>query len=206
MSSIDKINVGGVDFDIASSPTPVMAPVETGTTATQPYAVGDYVIVGSTLHEVTAAIAIGDTFTEGTNISTSTSLGDEIKEVKDDLSNYSVNTPLRNVTYYNGKLYQITSTGQRGNEIKMGMYPDYDNVIHTFNGETTYTVPKDGFLVGAYLPPSGTRPLGINNSYIAPSNVEAYVKKGDVITFPIAIIAPNIGGGYGGLYLVGVLN
>lgn len=125
MSSIDKINVGGVDFDINSSPTPVMAPVETGTTATQPYAVGDYVIVGSTLHEVTAAIAIGGTFTEGTNISTSTSLGDEIKEVKDDLSNYSVNTPLRNVTYYNGKLYQITSTGQRGSEIIMNSIPKY---------------------------------------------------------------------------------
>lgn len=127
-------------------------------------------------------------------------------QLNNDLTDYSVNTPLRNVTYYNGKLYQITSTGQRGSEIKMGMYPDYDNVIHTFNGETTYTVPQDGFLVGAYQPASGTRPLGINDSYIAPSNVEAYVKKGDVITFPIAIMAPNIGGGYGGLYLVGVLN
>lgn len=86
MSSIDKINVGGVDFDITSSPTPVMAPVETGTTATQAYAVGDYVIVGSTLHEVTAAIAIDDTFTEGINISTSTSLGDEIKQLNNDLT------------------------------------------------------------------------------------------------------------------------
>jgi len=86
MSSIDKINVGGVDFEIASSPTPVMAPVETGTTATQAYAVGDYVIVGSTLHEVTAAIAIDDTFTEGINISTSTSLGDEINQLNNDLT------------------------------------------------------------------------------------------------------------------------
>ena len=108
MSSIDKINVGGVDFDITSSPTPVMAPVETGATATQPYVVGDYVIVGSTLHEVTAAIAIGDTFTEGTNISTSTSLGDEIKEVKTDVNQLNNDlTELSNPSYT--LLYTITS-------------------------------------------------------------------------------------------------
>ena len=42
-----------------------------------------------------------------------------------DLIDYSINTPLRNVTYYNGKLYQITSTGQRGSEIEMNSIPKY---------------------------------------------------------------------------------
>lgn len=109
MSSIDKINVGGVDFDINSSPTPVMAPVETGTTATQPYTVGDYVIVGSTLHEVTSAIAIGDTFTEGTNISTSTSLGDEIKQLNNDLTDIITSSQIGSGT----KNFSISNTRKR---------------------------------------------------------------------------------------------
>lgn len=109
MSSIDKINVGGVDFDINSSPTPVMAPVETGTTATQPYAVGDYVIVGSTLHEVTSAIDIGDTFTEGTNISTSTSLGDEIKQINNDLTDIITSSQIGSGT----KNFSISNTRKR---------------------------------------------------------------------------------------------
>ena len=150
MSSIDKINVGGVDFDIASSPTPVMAPVETGTTATQAYAVGDYVIVGSTLHEVTAAIAIDDTFTEGTNISTSTSLGDEIKQLNNDLT---ANSNKFEASYQNGK-YGFTINGTFY-EIGGGGMPilDYANPIKLLTGRDgdnsgSYTVPRDCYMTG----------------------------------------------------------
>ena len=68
-----------------------------------------------------------------------------------DLTDYSVNTPLRNVNYYNGKLYQITSTGQRGSEIKMSSYPtlNYTTPLHSFsNSAKTYTATKDCYLVG----------------------------------------------------------
>lgn len=126
----------------------------------------------------------------------------QITELNNDLT---ANSNKFEATYQNGK-YGFMINGTFYEIGGGGMYPDYDNVIHTFNGETTYTVPQDGFLVGTYQPSSGTRPLGINDSYIAPSNVEAYVKQGDVITFPLAIVAPNIGGGYSGLYLVGILN
>ena len=147
MSSIDKINVGGVDFDITSSPTPVMAPVETGTTATRSYAIGEYVIVGSTLHEVTAAIAIGDTYTEGTNISTSTSLGDEIKQINNDLTKKALVN-----TYYDSntkKLYQVNSDGTQGGEISMGNPNlDYANPIHKFADSLTFTANKDCYLIG----------------------------------------------------------
>lgn len=189
MSSIDKINVGGVDFDINSSPTPVMAPVETGTTATQPYAVGDYVIVGSTLHEVTAAIAIGGTFTEGTNISTSTSLGDEIKQLNNDLTDYSVNTPLRNVTYYNGKLYQITSTGQRGSEIKMGtLVPSFKSAdkLQSFTGTNVNTVSYNGFLI---VESNAGGTLYINNEPIALIGANPYpyyVRVNDTVRCDVA--------------------
>lgn len=126
-----------------------------------------------------------------------------ISELKSDLT---ANSNKFEASYQNGKYgFMINGTFY---EIGGGgaMYPDYDNVIHTFNGETTYTVPQDGFLVGNYNPSAGVRPLGINDCYINPNNVEAYVKQGDVLTFPIAIVGPNVAGGYSGLYLVGILN
>lgn len=133
MSSIDKINVGGVDFDINSSPTPVMAPVETGTTATQPYAVGDYVIVGSTLHEVTAAIAIGGTFTEGINISTSTSLGDEIKQINNDL-----NDKVERMTNVSG--YQTVDVlGYNPTTKKLGLKVNGADTVIPFNSGISNT-------------------------------------------------------------------
>lgn len=73
----------------------------------------------------------------------------QITELNNDLTDYSVNTPLRNVTYYNGKLYQITSTGQRGSEIKMGMPDlDYGTPLHSFGNGSTYTATQTCYIVG----------------------------------------------------------
>lgn len=70
----------------------------------------------------------------------------QITELNNDLTDYSVNTPLRNVTYYNGKLYQITSTGQRGSEIKMGMKcVKYGFVTASNNTPITVSVSDLGF-------------------------------------------------------------
>ena len=63
-----------------------------------------------------------------------------------DLIDYSINTPLRNVTYYNGKLYQITSTGQRGSEIEMGMKcVKHGYVTASSNTSITVSVSALGF-------------------------------------------------------------
>lgn len=70
-----------------------VATVEDTTTSTHTYAKGDYVVVEGQLYEVTAAIAIGDTFTVGTNI-TQTTVGDELVQIKSDL----------------GKVYKYTFT------------------------------------------------------------------------------------------------
>lgn len=74
--------VGGDKSDLAT--------VEPGTTATAPYAAGDHVVVNDVYHEVTAAIAIGDTFVEGTNIDVRT-VGGEITALNQNLTlNYNV--------------------------------------------------------------------------------------------------------------------
>ena len=54
-----------------------IATVEPGTTATQNYNVGDYVVVGGVLYKVTAPITETETFTVGTNIS-ATNVGAEL--------------------------------------------------------------------------------------------------------------------------------
>ena len=62
-----------------------VATVEDTTTSTHAYAKGDYVVVEGQLYEVTTAIAVGDTFSVGTNI-TQTTVGDELVQIKSDLT------------------------------------------------------------------------------------------------------------------------
>lgn len=57
-----------------------LATVESGNTASQNYAVGDYVCVGGILYKVTAAIASGQSFTVGTNIE-QTNVGTELSSL-----------------------------------------------------------------------------------------------------------------------------
>ena len=57
-----------------------LATVESGSTASQNYAVGDYVCVGGILYKVTAAIASGQSFTVGTNIE-QTNVGTELSSL-----------------------------------------------------------------------------------------------------------------------------
>ena len=78
-SSTDGSSVGLVDT-VALIQTDI-APVESSTTAANPYAVGDYLILSNKFYKVTAAIAVGDTLTENTNIE-ETSIAAELKSLK----------------------------------------------------------------------------------------------------------------------------
>ena len=55
----------------------MLAPIESTATASQAYAVGDYLVFGGVLHRVTAAIPQGGTITVGTNVSV-TDVGNEL--------------------------------------------------------------------------------------------------------------------------------
>lgn len=79
----------------------------------------------------------------------------QITELNNDLSDYSVNTPLRNVTYYNGKLYQITSTGQRGSEIQMGRTAIPDLLNPTDIPSSMAKAPSDGYVTATSVASKG---------------------------------------------------
>jgi len=112
-----------------------------------------------------------------------------------DLGNYSVNTPLRNVTYYNGKLYQITSTGQRGSEIKMGtLVPSFKSAdkLQSFTGTGVNTVSYDGFLI---VYGNGGGSLYINEEHIALIGANPYpyyVRVGDTVRCDIAPVTCKV--------------
>ena len=64
----------------------MLAPVESTSTASQNYAVGDYLVYNGILYSVTAAISVGESLTPGTNIS-ATSAGAELSTLKNGLTN-----------------------------------------------------------------------------------------------------------------------
>lgn len=64
----------------------MLAPVESTSTASQNYAVGDYLVYNGILYSVTAAISVGESLTPGTNIS-ATSAGAELTTLKNGLTN-----------------------------------------------------------------------------------------------------------------------
>ena len=63
----------------------MLAPVESTSTASQNYAVGDYLVYNGILYSVTAAISVGESLTPGTNIS-ATSAGAELTTLKNGLT------------------------------------------------------------------------------------------------------------------------
>lgn len=69
-----------------------IAYVESGTTASRSYSVGQLVYVSDTLYRVSSAIQNGQPFTVGTNIVT-TSVGDELSSINSNLTWQSVNLP-----------------------------------------------------------------------------------------------------------------
>lgn len=72
-----------------------LATIESGTTASQAYVVGDYLVYNGQLCKVISAIAQGDTLTVGTNIAVTTS-GGELTRLNSDL------TDINNVFNTNG--------------------------------------------------------------------------------------------------------
>lgn len=69
----------------ATSVSAMMATVESTTTASKAYSVGDYLVLNGKLYEVTTAIARGGTLTVGTNISETTA-GSELTSLNSNLN------------------------------------------------------------------------------------------------------------------------
>lgn len=81
------------------------AQIETAGTATNAHSAGEYVMISNALYKVTAAVAKGDTWTIGTNV-TAASVGSEISALNSSLSERYVYAPNGTVdlTNYNNSL------------------------------------------------------------------------------------------------------
>lgn len=77
----------------------MIAPVETSTTASQSYAIGEQFILNGTLYTATAAITAGGTITIGGNCTASDTVTEQIKDISDELVKcIRVNVGVGNVT------------------------------------------------------------------------------------------------------------
>ena len=83
MAYIKKINLGNTQYDIIDGKN--IATLESSSTATQSYEIGDYIIYNGTLYKVTAAIAVGGTITIGSNV-TPVTVSSELKSINSSIS------------------------------------------------------------------------------------------------------------------------
>lgn len=154
-----------------------LATLEDTTTATHPYVKGDYVVVEGALYLVLSAIAIGDTFTVGTNIRQVT-VGEELTQIQNDLTgNYLGNAiPFRFGIDSNGDYgyikagadtvtpFRTNHTGTytataRGAALDMGQY-------HTYRYVNTNSVPNYNMQVAYFTQNTGGNyDLGETNNY-----------------------------------------
>ena len=139
--------VGGDKSDLAT--------IEPGTTATAPYAAGDHVVVNNVYHEVTAAIAIGDTFVEGTNIDVKT-VGGEITALNQNLTTlYPHYNPSDDFFYLGSEklpyraylnAVPIYVNGQFGVDVGNGTYSNHSStpssIIRTFTNSDNVLTPN----------------------------------------------------------------
>lgn len=132
-----------------------MASVETSTSASKAYSVGEYLMLAGQLYKVTAAIASGGTLEVGTNIS-AVNLGDQLKSLNDSLTKNNI-----------GAFVDITSQSTSPNKYT---FPSDGYVFSSLSGSgnmylTLYSASNDNQLY------YGIASAG-NNPFIV------YVKKG----------------------------
>lgn len=96
-SALSGIQIGDTKYNMGSQSN--IARVESGTTATKAYVVGEYVVVGGQLYRVTASIASGGTFTPGTNVS-ATSVGNRLQSIETSVNGLRIYRFTKNLSYY----------------------------------------------------------------------------------------------------------
>ena len=85
-----------------------IATVEKGSTATEAFSIDNYVIVGNVLYRVIKAIAVGDSFTVGTNI-VKTTVGDEIHNITASTISYNDSITKLGATTVQGAIEKLDS-------------------------------------------------------------------------------------------------
>ena len=159
-SGLDTLSgtVSGHTTDIGNLQTAVgakadqsmIAPVETSTTASQAYAIGEQFILNGTLYTATAAITAGGTITINGNCTASDTVTEQIKE-KTELK-YAEYTLTTNIT--------IASTGYSAllNTSNLGLTGRNDDIVN-ITIRNVYLTNPSGFFISAV-------PISNGNIYV----------------------------------------
>ena len=113
-----------------------IATVETTSTASQPYSVGQYLVLGGILYKVTTAIASGGTITPGTNVDRDT-VGGELTSLKDAFTKF----------YYK----HISGTSSATGTISTGIRASTYALIAIINTANTFPVFSQRVSTDYYL-------------------------------------------------------
>lgn len=167
--------------------------------------VTSYYIIGYKLSQQSDTSQICETFVQKMSSSSETIDEDTFKGGATEVyvSCYRVTQDGLNIDTIEG-LLPLMENLSGGGGAKM-IIPDYSNKIKSNITTTSYTAPSDGFLVGVYTFGTGTRCVIINDVPVQGngSKIESFLKKDDVVTFPIAPQSRNDGGGIAGVHFVG---
>lgn len=160
------------------------ATIETSTTASKAYAVGDFLLLNGVLYKVTAAIAQGGAIASGTNV-VATTIGDEVAEkVRKILGDFATieNTFVASKAYasgdmfiYDGYLYRALVDINAGasfvegtnvvkdtvNEYVKGLVNPYKPVVDCDDPQTYYTTYNKDSLHSPYTTGATTAVAGI---------------------------------------------
>lgn len=137
-----QVMASGFDISMFEHLEEDIAPIEDTATASQNYAVGEYLFNGGQLYIVSTAITAGDTLTPGTNI-TAAVLADDVTELQmeSDLTKLSL-APVEGATasrayyageriIYNGRYYRVTASTAAGATWIVGTNITADTVAST---------------------------------------------------------------------------
>ena len=192
MPYINKINVGGVLYDVqdleASTAVPqikqMISNVESSP-ATAAHAAGSYLIYNNTLYRASAAIAVGDALTVGTNIAAvSGGLAGDVADLKsaltstvDEIANYPAKTDVINIT--STDFVQGYRHNQSGASIKNDSgYTTTKNVIQFKKGDI-FTHPTDQGIMYYFVTTAGAfYKTYVPSPYTVPEDIDLYLDCG----------------------------
>ena len=145
--------------DLATNTAGNLATVESSTTASKAYAVGDYLVLGGVLYKVTSAISSGSTITVGTNV-VAAAIADDVSDISNKIGNTTMGTTATTITgaiaEHEGDISTLNSN--LSNKIIVEAH-DSDTVESIASGSTAWlgvqNVAKTGYkivsIAGYYL-------------------------------------------------------
>ena len=147
LNALTISNLVNVFPTVAGGGANLIAGIESGPNASEAYVAGQYIIWASRLWEVIDAIAVGDQFVIGSNLSaTNTTVGSELTKLNDSLSDKLDKNPTPDISY-------TTTSNMTGGQVLNWLWDNVDRSKLTINsiihlGSEIYRIANVYFVNG----------------------------------------------------------